>query len=118
MWTKFLITKFWKEIKHPSYILLITNYERKILNLMSGWQRYWKKIFFQHLSTRFKSLKAATFPFLNILEYDILSNIYIAISELKFMKTFPDIVGNPVQIDEEFYKNLQAALKYCLVTTM
>ena len=118
MWTKFLIIKFWKEIKHPSYILLITNYERKILNLLSGWQRYWKKICFQNSNTRFKALKAATFPFLNILEYDILSNIYIAISEFKFMKTFPDIVGNPVQIDEEFYKNLQAALKYCLVTTM
>ena len=72
-------------------------------------------MFYTNLTQRVKALigaiENAVFPFISITEYDILSYKFIAIAEFKFMKTFPDVVGNPQRIEDDFYKHLVKGLK-------
>ena len=72
-------------------------------------------LFYQNLNSRVKAfiqaVENATFPFVNILEFDILGNTHLAIADFKFVKTFPSIVGSPNQIEETFFSNLAKGLK-------
>ena len=67
-------------------------------------------LFYQNLNPRAKAFVQAvengTFPFLNILEFDIIGNTHLVIADFKFVKTFANIVGSPNQLGESFFTNL------------
>ena len=72
-------------------------------------------LFYQNLNSRAKAFVQAvengTFAFLNILEFDIIGNTHLVIADFKFVKTFPNVVGSPTQIEESFFGNLAKCLK-------
>ena len=72
-------------------------------------------LFYQNLNSRVKAFVQAvengTFPFVNILEYDILGNTHLVIADFKFVTTFPSVIGSPTQIEEKFFENLKKGLK-------
>ena len=58
-----------------------------------------------------QAVENGTFPFVNILEYDILGNTHLVIADFKFVTTFPSVIGSPTQIEEKFFENLKKGLK-------
>jgi hypothetical protein len=72
-------------------------------------------LLYQNLNSRAKAFVQAvengTFAFLNILEFDIIGNTHLVIADFKFVKTFPNVVGSPTQIEESFFGNLAKCLK-------
>ena len=74
-------------------------------------------LFYQNLNPRAKAFVQAvengTFPFLNILEFDIIGNIHLVIADFKFVKTFTNIVGSPEK-DQNKQKIIIIVYKYLL----
>ena len=74
-------------------------------------------LFYQNLNPRAKAFVQAvengTFPFLNILEFDIILNTHLVIADFKFVKTFTNIVGSPEK-DQNKQKIIIIVYKYLL----
>ena len=81
--------------------------------LSDGFQMSDSVMFYQNLNKKIKTLQDCTYPCINILEYDILANKYIAIADFKYVRSFDEIVGGPENISEDFFDKLQDGLK-CL----
>ena len=71
-------------------------------------------LFYTNLSTRVKALVGAlennVFPLISILEYDILSFKFLAVADFKCIKTCPNIIGEPCNIEDDFFSNLKKGL--------
>ena len=72
-------------------------------------------LFDQNLNPRVKAfiqtVENASFPFVNILEFDILGNTHLAIADFKLVKAFPSIVVSPTQIEDISLSSLSKGLK-------
>ena len=52
-------------------------------------------LLYQNFARRVKVLQDCNFPFISIVEYDILANKYIAVADFKYMKSLDQVVSNP-----------------------
>ena len=68
-------------------------------------------LFYQNLGRRVKTLQECNFPFISVIEYDILASKYLAIADFKYIKSFDQVVGTPENIDPSFFTTLQEGLK-------
>ena len=68
-------------------------------------------LFYQNLTRRVKVLQECNFPFIRIIEFDIMANKYIFVADFKYLKSLDQDVENPERLDGAFIDTLQEGLK-------